>query len=224
MPRVVPCALLAGTVTAGAFAQTAVPEIALVRTDEPPVIDGVLDDPAWTQAAVLGGFRQVEPVEGAEPSEPTEVRVLYDRDFIYFGIRCHHSDPGGIVAKQLLRDGDLDSDDRIKLVIDPWLSHREGFFFAVNPLGTKFDALVVRNDNLLDDWDGIWYAESAVDESGWTTEIAIPFKTLSFAPGETRWGFNVERTVRRNNERSRWASPRQNTNVASVGDAGVLAG
>jgi hypothetical protein len=215
--------VVAGTAVAAASGQTApAPEVSLVRTAEPPVIDGVLDDPAWAQATVIDGFRQVEPMEDAEPTERTEVSVLFDRDFIYFGIRCHDSNPQGIVAKQLRRDGDLDSDDRIELVIDPWLSRREGFFFAVNPVGARRDALVERGGDLLEEWDGIWYAKAAVDESGWSAEIAVPFKTLSFAASETRWGFNIERTVRRNNETSRWASPRQNKELTSMADAGVL--
>ena len=75
------------------------PKVALVRTETPPEIDGRLNEEVWQQAAVITEFKQVVPMEGAEPSEKTEVRILYDSDFLYLGIRCfdretreHHRD------------------------------------------------------------------------------------------------------------------------------------
>ena len=200
------------------------PTLTITRTDTPPVIDGVLDDAVWVEAAVIENLRQFEPIEDAEPTQPTEVRILYDQDAIYFGVRCTDSESQRIIAKQLRRDASLDSDDRIELVIDPFFDRRNGFFFAVNPLGSKVDGLVVDNDDIREDWDGIWYARATRDDTGWTAEIAIPFKTISFNPRTTRWSFNIQRTVRRTNEKSRWSAPQQNKQLASIADAGVLQG
>ncbi|MCH6579700.1 MAG: carbohydrate binding family 9 domain-containing protein, partial [Nitrospinae bacterium] len=143
----------------------------IVRTATPPIIDGVLDDAVWADAAVIENLRQVVPIEDADPTQPTEIRVLFDENAMYFGIRCYDSDPQAIIATQLRRDGSLDADDRIELVIDPFFDRRNGFFFAVNPVGAKVDGLVVENTQLLRNWDGIWYAKATRDDQGWVAEI-----------------------------------------------------
>ena len=198
------------------------PRVSLVRTEIAPQIDGILDEPVWEAAALIDDLTQVEPIEGAAPSQRTEVRILYDSDFIYFGIRCFDTEPDKIIAKQLQRDVDLEPDDRILIVLDPYFDHRNGYFFVVNPLGVRRESLIENNSSVRDDWDGIWYAKSRIDEQGWTTEIAIPFKTISFNQATTQWGFNIQRTIRRTNEQIRWSAPIQNKSAMSVADAGVL--
>ena len=198
------------------------PRVSLVRTETAPAIDGLLDDPVWKNAALIDDLTQVEPIEGAAPSQRTEVRILYDSNFIYFGIRCFDTEPDKIIAKQLQRDADLGPDDRVLIVLDPYFDHRNGYFFVVNPLGVRRESLIENNSSVRDDWDGIWYAKSRIDEQGWTTEIAIPFKTIAFNQATTQWGFNVQRTIRRTNEQIRWAAPVQHKNATSIADAGVL--
>jgi len=55
---------------------------------QPPVIDGKLDDQSWNDAVALTDFTQVLPVEGAQPTERTEVRLAYDHDHLYIAVRC----------------------------------------------------------------------------------------------------------------------------------------
>ncbi len=217
-------AFSAGPVAPALAQDRDVPSLRLARVVAPPIIDGMLDDPAWAQAAVINDLWQVEPLEGAQPSQRTEVRIAYDDDFIYFGVRCFDHEPDRIIASQLKRDGSLEADDRIEIVIDPFFDRRNGFLFATNPVGARFDALIESNRRVFEDWDGIWYCRATIDEQGWSAEIAIPFKTISFNPRTSRWGFNIERTVRRNNERIRWSSPLQNKQLQSIADAGVLDG
>ena len=57
-----------------------------VRVERPPRLDGTLDDPIWQQAVPITDFRQKEPYEGQPATERTEVRILYTRNEIYFGI------------------------------------------------------------------------------------------------------------------------------------------
>ena len=51
-----------------------------------PVIDGVLDEALWSEAASIGPLTQVLPIEGAAPSVATDIRLTYDRDTVYVGI------------------------------------------------------------------------------------------------------------------------------------------
>jgi hypothetical protein len=201
-----------------------VPRLRLVQTALPPEIDGRLDEPVWQQAAVIESFRQVVPLEGAPPSEATEVRLLYDAGALYIGVRAFDRAPDGIVATQMRRDADVEPDDRIAIVIDPFLDRRNGFYFEMNPVGARVDGLVEGNDRLRLDWDGIWRGRAAIDGQGWVAELAIPYKTIAFDAHTSRWGFNLSRTIRRRNEIVRWSGASQDKSLISIADAGVLEG
>src|SRR5436305_615112 len=102
-------ALLISIALDGIQAQTTTPigqaRIAsATRVDHKPRLDGTLDDPSWQIATSIGDFHQREPFEGQPATERTEVRILYSRSEVYFGIFCHDSNPQGIVATQLRRD------------------------------------------------------------------------------------------------------------------------
>ncbi len=176
------------------------------RADVAPVIDGVLDDPAWQDAALISEFHQIEPHEYAAPSEPTEVRVLYDDDHLYVGARLSDSEASRIGARQLIQGRNYPFDDRFHVLIDPFHDRRNGYFFQVNANGIRRDGLVEANDTFILDWDAIWSADARVDAGGWTAEIAIPFKSISFdATGET-WGLNFGRLIPRKGEQTAWSS------------------
>ena len=200
------------------------PAAEITRTEEAPTIDGVLDDSAWEAAVIIDEFIQIDPDEGAPCSERTEMRLLYDRDFLYIGVRCYDSEPDRIVATQMRRDASLTADDRICIVIDPYFSRRNGYYFDANPLGGHGDALIEANGNFNSSWDGIWECRASIDAEGWSVEIAIPFKTISFNPDTERWGLNIMRFIRRKNEHARWASPSRDKSFNSLADAGVIEG
>lgn len=201
----------------------AAPRAAAHPVTEEMRVDGLLNEPAWAAVPTIGRLLQQDPTPGSEPSVETEVRVLLDRDHLYFGILCRDPDPPAIVAKQLSRDADLSSDDVVVVIVDPFLDRRNGFFFEVNPAGARADGQVTNNvDERTLEWDGIWDAAARVTGEGWVVEMEIPFKTLRFEPGQATWGFNVERTVRRLHEVVRWASPRRDTWLANLATAGEL--
>ncbi len=195
------------------------------RTSEPPKIDGRLDDAAWRAAKPIGEFLQVEPVEGGPPSEASEIRILYDADNLYFGMRFFDREPSRIVSTSKERDARLEVDDRVEMVIDTFHDLRNAFFFQINAAGSKGDGLITENGrNFNKPWDGIWDGIARIDELGWTAEFAIPFKTLSFREGETVWGLNLQRFIGRRNEESRWNRADQDTSLFSIADAGDLHG
>ncbi len=188
-------------------------------------LDGVLDETAWTAARPIGPLLQRDPKEEASATEETEVRVVFDSANLYFGVVCRDRAPSAIVSTQLARDADLEVDDRILIVVDPFFDHRNGFFFVVNPGGARSDGQISNNsEGLSFDWDGIWDARTRVTAEGWVAEIAVPFKTLRFKPGQTVWGLNVERQIKRLEERDRWASPRRDIWIGNLSAAGRLTG
>lgn len=188
-------------------------------------VDGALDDAEWLDATPIGPLVQRDPVEGAAASETTEIRVAFDRDALYFGITCRDRTPSAIVATQLGRDADLDVDDWVVIVLDPFFDQRNGFFFFVNPAGARADGQISNNARELSlEWDGIWDARARITPSGWVAEVAIPFKTLRFKPGQAVWGLNVERQIKRLQEHDRWASPRNDVWITNLAMAGRLTG
>src|SRR6266700_3182821 len=133
-----------------------------VRVDRAPKLDGRLADPLWQSARVVTDFRQREPNEAEPGTEKTEVRILYTRHAVYFGIHCYDSEPSRIVATELRRDVTQDLDDYFEILIDSNHDRRGAYVFQINPLGTQIDGLIVeeRGGGEAEDfdrgWDGVW--------------------------------------------------------------------
>ena len=188
-------------------------------------IDGVLSEPAWASADSVVDFRQTEPREGAPASGRTVVRVLAVPDALVLGIRVEQPQGVPIVAFARERDNALTNEDHIRLVLDTYLDGRNGYVFAVNANGARYDALVSnQGESESPDWDGIWEAAVARDATGWTLEISIPLKTIMFGKELTEWGFNIQRRIQAILETDRWASPGRQFQVTHVNRAGLLAG
>ena len=77
-----------------AAAHANVPTVRGVRAQASIILDGKLDDAVWTGAPAAGGFRQRDPQEGSPASEATEVRVAYDDEALYVGLRMHDQRAG----------------------------------------------------------------------------------------------------------------------------------
>jgi len=178
----------------------------IYRTDSPPVIDGKLDDRAWRDAAFIDDFHQTSPGNGAPATEQTIVRVTYDDEFIYIAAHLRDSEPEAIQALQMIQGKKFYSDDRFWVTLDSFNNKRNDYFFQVNANGVRRDALRENNSRFIDEWATIWQAESQVRDDGWVTEIAIPFKSISFAPDGDTWGINFGRGIVRKQEFNIWSS------------------
>jgi len=201
-----------------------------VRVDRSPRLDGTLDDPLWQQATPITNFRQREPYEGQPATEKSEVRILYTRNQIYFGIACYDSAEHGTVATQLRRDVTQELEDYFEIVIDSRRDRRNAYVFQINPLGTQRDALIIdeQSGETQDGdpgWDGIWTSEAKITPSGWTATVEIPFSTLNFMRSrDVVWGINFKRFIRRKNEEDLWSGWRRTLGVNRVSQAGELRG
>jgi hypothetical protein len=199
--------------------------------EHPPKLDGTLDDPIWQSAKPVAEFRQQEPNEGETATEKTEVRILYTRHAVYFGIHCYDSEPGKIAATELRRDVSQDLDDHFEILIDSNHDKRGGYVFQINPLGTQLDGLIVEEQGIGEGtdfdsgWDGVWISEARVTADGWTATIEIPFKTLNFTQSKNViWGLNFKRFIRRKNEEDLWSAYRRTYGITKVSQAGALTG
>lgn len=180
-------------------------------------IDGRLDDASWAMATVIEDLHQVFPTEFQAPSERTEVRVFYTEDALYIGAQMFESDPTQISDRVLRQGQALGSDDIFAVILDPYLERRNGYRFEVNPNGVRWEGLFQNIVDVEGNWDGIWEARSLRDANGWTTEIRIPFQTLSFNPAAPAWGINFNRIRRRSNESIAWVSRNREINPSVSG-------
>jgi hypothetical protein len=206
-------------------AQEVARSLGAVRVTTGPALDGRLDDAAWEGATPVTDFRQRDPEQGEPGTEPTTVRVVYDQTALYIGAHLGDKEPNRILATELTRDSEFESDDTFAVILDTYRDHRNGFLFMVNPNGAMFDG-VVRNESDPDsDWDEQWFAATSIGPDGWTVELQIPFKALRFTPGRTQtWGIDFERIIRRKNEEVYWTNWDRDFDFTQVSQAGILTG
>ena len=199
------------------------------RATQPIEIDGKLDEPDWQSAKPIDKFAQVMPDEGASVTQPTEVRILYDEQNIYFGFTCYDSDMSKVVANVMRRDGFLYDNDNVFVVLDTYGKERNGYFFRTNPLGTEQESVLTNSGSSVNwNWDAVWRCEGLINEDNWTVEMAIPFSQLRFNHSDSMvWGLNLGRKVMRNEEDATWVPmPRAYGRWASLRlvDIGSLVG
>ena len=159
------------------------------------VVDGHLDDAAWTDAPVASGFVEQEPVEGRPAEQDTEVRVLFDDEAIYVGLRMLDDHPGSI-ARQLYRRDDRGQADFVEIGFDPNLDRRTGYVFTVSAANVQGDKYLYDDEHDDRAWDAVWSSAVSIDAGGWTAELRIPLSQIRYEAGEGEqvWGFNVHRS------------------------------
>ena len=208
------------------------PKIQIFRVNEPPELDGKLDDVTWQGAAKITQFTQQNPREGQPATEDTEIWVAYDSRYLYFAIYAHYSDIGLMRANRGRRD-QMRRDDRVSVYFDTFLDQQRAYRFAVNGYGVQSDAILnasgggdfggpgrggggggggARGED--DSWDALFNTAGGPVADGWIVEMAIPFKSLRYpsqSDGEGhRWGFQVARSIEGKDEDAHWSPMSRN--------------
>jgi hypothetical protein len=205
--RIVAILPLLFTLTPPAGAQTAVPApsstvtVTAQRIATPLTVDGRFDDDIYQELSPFTEFVQQDPREGEPASERTELWVAFDDEYIYFAVKCFHTDPARIIATELRRDSSLIfQNDSVTIVIDTFHDLRNGFKFQTNALGAVQESMVVDEVNV-DSWNTVWEVRSARYDWGWGFEMGIPFKSIRYpGSGPQVWGINMRRNIKAKNE------------------------
>ncbi|HZY85402.1 MAG TPA: hypothetical protein VFE78_11265, partial [Gemmataceae bacterium] len=159
-------------------------------TETRPFLDGKLDDLCWKGAAPA----RLQNAAGTTRDDcPTEVRMAYDRDFLYLAVRCAH--PAGkevALAKPRLHDVDLRGHDRVSLLLDLDRDYSTCFHLQIDQRGCVCDDCW--GDKT---WGPRWFVAVHPEPTGWTAEAAIPLTALT---GDTvtsgrAWAVNVVRVL-----------------------------
>jgi hypothetical protein len=217
--------LFAFLMRASAQDRLARPTARPARIQQPPTIDGRLDDAAWRSAARVTDFVQQRPLDREPATEETEVYLAYDKDRLYVGIYAHYSDSGLVRANRVDRDR-IWEDDRLSIIFDTFRDQQRAYRFAVNGYGVQGDTLIGNGGGLGDtSWDALFASAGQLAEDGWTAELAIPFKSLRYparGPGEAhRWGLQIERDIISKDENVVW-SPISRDVMSELGQMGLM--
>lgn len=179
--------------------------LSITRATKPIVVDGDVSDPGWQQAAVATNFWMKWPRDGGPAPEQTEVRCVYDDQYLYVAAVCHDTTPKNVI-NSLKRDVGYWDSDGFSVVIDPSNTANNGYFFGVNVAGVQMEGLLsVGQDEADLNWDNTWRAEVKTYVDRWTVEYAIPLRILRFKEGQTKWGINFIRNDLGNTMYSVWA-------------------
>lgn len=216
------------------------------KLSESPQLDGVVNEPLWYELDVATNFIQQNPDEGEPSTEKTEVRIGFDDRNLYIAIICFDSQPENIVVTQNRRDAYLGDTDSIQVILDTFNDGQNAFIFGTSPAGVEYDVQISKagqsrgrggsparagvsaqrggstfyNRN----WDGVWKVRSQITGRGWESEMLIPFRTLRYKPGESTWGLNIMRNLRRRSELSFWSPISRAFRLTQINLAGSLSG
>jgi hypothetical protein len=171
-----------------------------------PVIDGRLDEAAWSEALPAADFTQFRPRPGEPASRRTEARVLFDDHALYVGMRMY-DEPDSVAAQLTRRDAVMVFSDWAHVLIDSYHDRRTAFRFSATPRGARKDVLHFNDGQEDVNWDAVWDVGTSVDAQGWVAEFRIPFSQLRFSPEDagSTWGINFGREIARHGEWSWWS-------------------
>ena len=175
-----------------------------LRINSNITVDGKLTEPEWQQAEVESDFMQYDPVGGAAPTERTELRILYNDEYLYFGLRAFDHHPDQLVLYSLQRDFEVANDDGFAIAIDMYNDKSTGLAFINNLLNARWDAELSSDGvNSNEFYNTFWDVASHIDSLGYCSEFRIPFSSLRFEAKDTvRMGFRITRLIKRINEAS----------------------
>jgi Domain of unknown function (DUF5916)/Carbohydrate family 9 binding domain-like len=165
-------------------------------------IDGKLDEDVWQYAAIADSFINKWPVDSGKAKLQTVVKIIYDNQFIYFGIKAYLGDKP-VVLQSLKRDINPYYSDGVSVVIDPSGKNTSGYTFGVNAAGAQMEGISEVN-SVSFDWDAKWFSATKIYKEFWTAELAIPFKSFRFPKTQAQWGINFIRNDMTNNCFSTW--------------------
>jgi hypothetical protein len=189
------------------FAGSSNKTVRAVRTEQAPVLDGMVTDPQWQRAPAVLDFTQYDPREGALPTEQTSVRILYDDRALYVGVICYDSKPDQMVGQLTRRDRSSEA-ERFTVQIDSYHDHQTAFVFSTNVSGVQSDGVLSQDGAVYDiTLDMVWSVKTATYLDGWSAEFEIPFNALRFAEqdgGALEWGINFRRYISRKHETDEW--------------------
>jgi len=185
-------------------------ELPAKRTTQAVKIDGLPNEAAWKDAAVMTDLIEFRPKMGAKenPDTRTETWLMYDDAGIYFGGYLHERTKDSIATELVGRDG-FGTNDYIGLILDTYQDKLNGFEYFVTPLNEQWDAKMTEgnpNSNSEDfTWNSVWKSGAVIHDDGWSFEMFIPYSAIRFGKKDVQnWGLNITRRRRKTEQQYTW--------------------
>jgi Domain of unknown function (DUF5916)/Carbohydrate family 9 binding domain-like len=206
------------------FAQETTRAITVKYITEKITIDGVLDEAIWQKADKTADFWQFFPRDSVKSVNNTEIKMLYNDNTLYVGIKAETIDKNFVVTS-LRRDFAGPTNDNVTFMLDTYNDGTNAFVFSTNAYGVQREALVAFGGATREDfnptWDVKWQSDSKRYDNYYTLEFAIPFSSLKFKEGGQKWRFQSYRFDLQSKEQSAWSRIPQNqllSNLATMGE------
>lgn len=192
------------------------------KATSPVKIDGVIDEQAWQDADITTGFHMVLPMDTSAARLRTDVRMTYDQQNIYLLVENYKLGDGPYMVESLRRDFAFLKNDNFLMFMDPFDDQTNGFSFGANAAGAQWDGLMYDGGKVDLSWDNKWTSVVKNYDDKWVFEAAIPFKTIRYKKGITKWGVNFSRNDLKTTEKSAWAPVPRQFATASLAYTGSL--
>ena len=188
-------------------------------------IDAVLDETPWSLADPAKDFWQYFPSDDKQAKKQAEIRMLFDDNKLYVGIKVYASGKNYVVPS-LRRDFRASGSDNISLIFDTFNDGTNAFFFGTNPYGVLREALISGGGTGISgfdtSWDTKWIGETKIYDGYYIAEWAIPLSAFKYKEGETKWRFNSYHFDTQDNERNTWINIPQNQFIFSLAYMGDM--
>lgn len=185
-------------------------------------IDGQAIDPGWAEAEIATDFHMILPMDTGMARVRTDVRMTYDDENLYLIAECYHLLPGPYYVESLRRDFAFGKNDNFLLFMDPFDDQTNGFSFGANAAGAQWDGTMYEGGKVDLNWDNKWNSAVTNTPEKWVFEASIPFKSIRYKKGITRWGINFSRLDLKTTEKSSWAPVPRQFPSASLAYTGIL--
>jgi hypothetical protein len=176
------------------------------RIENPPKIDGVLDDEVWSSLPAFNDFNMYEPGnEGVIPPEyQTEVKFAYDDNFVYVAAYLYDPNPQDILTQFSQRDEVFVQADVFTIALNTYNDGINETRFYINSAGTIGDAFV-SNGRTDFSYNVVFSARTSMDDKGWYAEFRIPYNALRFPEVDVQdWSVNFYRRLQTQNQTHTW--------------------
>lgn len=187
-------------------------ELPAQRTRQKVTIDGLVNEPAWKDAALMTDLVEFRPKMGAKEQyqNRSETWLMYDDEGIYFGGYLYERTRDSIATELRGRDG-FGTNDYIGIIFDTYYDKLNGFEYFVTPLNEQWDAKMspagINSDNGGEDftWNAVWQSGAVIHDNGWSFEMFIPYSAIRFGKKDVQnWGFNITRRRRKTEQQYTW--------------------
>lgn len=159
-------------------------------TNNPPIIDGNINDEAWLKAPWTDSFVDIEGDLKPNPYYDTKAKMLWDDNYLYIAAELKDEHVWAYLTE---RDQIVFFDNDFEVFIDPENTTHRYFEIEINSRNTIFDLFLPKpyraGSGALFAWGGTGLKHAVHiygslnnpndKDEGWTVEMAIPFRDLT---------------------------------------------